>query len=315
MTISLSREFRLSPTTGGSGISCDASGAFIGSIPLLKRGWAGADQAWEPHDTDDLSRELSLRFGLPIDVSSKANGLSAIARALNAGDIARAQIATLLLQFPDPSRLAKSTSPRDDLIAFVRELHWSGFLAKVWDESKHPRWPGGTMSPYHGGWFAPLGADDSSFGFVADQSAEHDDTDVASNSATLRRAWERYYNRQWPKDPKTGRNQDVAHIKARADGGDDHPTNYRPLPRDEHINEHREAGDFIRWAKRRWSAFRVKGGEQGGGKAGNPAPGPAATPRSSPAPQEQGEPEWGAGPDGEIPPQELEDFSILDDPE
>ncbi len=45
------REFRLTPAGGGHGLACDENGAFIDSIPLLKR----ESDAWEPRGADELS--------------------------------------------------------------------------------------------------------------------------------------------------------------------------------------------------------------------------------------------------------------------
>lgn len=66
----------------------------------------------------------------------------------------------------------------------------------------------------------------------------------------LRREWERAHNRPWPKDPITGRNYDVAHIRALADGGENTLENIRPMHPAEHLAEHLGAGDFARWARR-----------------------------------------------------------------
>ncbi len=95
------RHFRLSPM-GGRGVSCNADGAFVGPVPLLKRtaDFSGRE-AWVPRSTIALNADLGFCYGLPVDVASRADSLIAVARALNDGAILRAKIATLHSQFPD----------------------------------------------------------------------------------------------------------------------------------------------------------------------------------------------------------------------
>ena len=73
-------------------------------------------------------------------------------------------------------------------------------------------------------------------------------------TSKLRQLWEKFWNKKWPKDEKTGKNQDACHKKALADGGDNSPKNIEPKPHDEHIKDHMDKGDFKRW-----------GGRSGGG--------------------------------------------------
>ena len=72
----------------------------------------------------------------------------------------------------------------------------------------------------------------------------------------LRREHERKEGRPWPREPN-GRRYDVAHVVAKADGGTDTVENIRPMPRDEHIAEHKRNGDFSRWGKRSGGSKRA----------------------------------------------------------
>jgi hypothetical protein len=67
------------------------------------------------------------------------------------------------------------------------------------------------------------------------------------SSKTLRGRWEAETGQPWPKDPVSGRNQDVAHTKPLAEGGTNDVNNIEPLPHGEHVRRHTEAGDFRRW--------------------------------------------------------------------
>lgn len=72
------------------------------------------------------------------------------------------------------------------------------------------------------------------------------------NPATprLRREHERKTGQPWPRDPVTGRNYDVSHIVAKADGGTDTVDNIRPQHPVEHRAEHMRNKDFQRWGAR-----------------------------------------------------------------
>jgi hypothetical protein len=155
----LIREFRLSPPGSESGVSCDENGAFVGTVPLLKRSNSDSSDRWEPCDCGELSKQVGAEFGLPIDMSMKSGGLRAISNALNEGNVARAQIATVLLGIPDPPALSKGTGSRDAVVKFIRDLHWSGMIKADWNPDEHPRWParapdsqGGRFAPKDGFW-------------------------------------------------------------------------------------------------------------------------------------------------------------------
>jgi hypothetical protein len=165
----ISRHFGLSEARGCS-ISCSADGVFVGEVPLLERSCRRNDfQQWQPRPADDLNRDLSTRYRLPVDINAKVGGLIAIARALNHGDIFHAQVVALHLQFPDPPALAKIAHDAREIVELAWQLKASGLLKADWDPRKHPRWPAGSPNSI-GGEFAPQGsvADDS---VIADRNS------------------------------------------------------------------------------------------------------------------------------------------------
>jgi len=70
------------------------------------------------------------------------------------------------------------------------------------------------------------------------------------SSRAIRKEWEKTQGEPWPKDSSTGRNQDVVHKNALADGGTNELDNIEPKPHDMHVKEHKDAGDFKRWGAR-----------------------------------------------------------------
>lgn len=154
----MDREFRLAPAGSGRGISCDANGAFVGSVPLLKRSRMNGKDAWQPRDCGQLSEQIGAEFGIPVDLSPKMGGLDAISRALNEDDVARAQIVTLLLAIPDPPPFSEGIPSSDGMIKLVQTLQSSGMIKADWNPDDHPRWPAGAPDS-QGGQFAPQGKD------------------------------------------------------------------------------------------------------------------------------------------------------------
>lgn len=136
------RFFRLFP----GGIECDKDGLRVGGVTLLA---LNAKGGWTPRDDRDLATDLSRLYGFPVDIGSKRAGLTVVATALQSGDIAKAQIAALHLQLPEPinNRSAQETD-RENL---ARDLIACGLLKADADgDAKHPR----TGSPPNPGWFA-----------------------------------------------------------------------------------------------------------------------------------------------------------------
>src|SRR5690348_15553724 len=81
---------------------------------------------WTARPQADLDDAMSARYGHPVDMSTKLGGLSAIADALNRGDVFRAQLGTLALRLPDPPESASGTDPR----RLAALLHGSDMLRR-----------------------------------------------------------------------------------------------------------------------------------------------------------------------------------------
>jgi hypothetical protein len=141
----------------GHGVSCDRAGLFVGAVPLLEpcRNCAGF-QKWRLRPIDELNRDLSKGYGVPVEFDGKIEAIAKIAGALDRGDLLHAHIATLHLQIPDPP-LANTVQSASELVALAKQLHASGLLKRGWDPAKHPRWPAGSADSV-GGRFAPADA-------------------------------------------------------------------------------------------------------------------------------------------------------------
>lgn len=146
--------YRLAAEGDRHGVSCGRDGLYIGATPLLVRvATPGQGTQWVLRPLSDINVALSNCYGFSVDAAAKVRGLEAVARALNQGDLALAQVAALNLCFPDPPPLEK------------RDIVEPQAISKgAWDATRHPRWPAGDASG-RGGQFQPAGAgssDDSS---------------------------------------------------------------------------------------------------------------------------------------------------------
>lgn len=129
-------------------VACDASGLTVGPAALLR---AARDGRWSVRPIDEINRDLSACYGLPVDASKKNHGLTGVARALDSGNLALAGITSLLLSFPDPPSMEKDARSDEALFALGEAL-WRSGLLKDWDPNKHLR-TGAAPNP---GWFAPV---------------------------------------------------------------------------------------------------------------------------------------------------------------
>ena len=98
--------------------------------------------------------------------------------------------------------------------------------------------------------------------FLPESAAAFEEGDlqeiVNPHHRRLRGEWKRAEGRPWPKTSE-GRNFDVAHTKAVADGGTNTLDNIQPMHPDEHKAQHRLNGDHARFG-RRSSIARAFGG-------------------------------------------------------
>jgi hypothetical protein len=146
------RAFSLAAKRGSEGVSCDASGVFVGGVPLL-RPPSAERRYWTIRLAAEINKELTVRYGLPIDIGSKAGAVSLIAAALNRGDLAMASIAAVQMQFPDPPPLGKTRESQDEVVRRARELDRSDLLKFFWNPAQHPR----AGVPPNPGWFTLVG--------------------------------------------------------------------------------------------------------------------------------------------------------------
>jgi hypothetical protein len=123
-----------------------------------------------------LNQILSTIYGVEVDAATRVDGLAAVARALERGDVAHAQLVALFLRMPEPPRLSKaSRRPSEEvLLDLVTSLLAAGLLKLDWDPAKHPRWPAGTDGGV-GGEFSPVGDG----GSPSDRSGPHFDQGIA----------------------------------------------------------------------------------------------------------------------------------------
>lgn len=105
---------RLASATDEFGVSCDENGPRIGPIRLLKR----TEQGFEPRWVGELDFVLSAALNCPVQFANKIGGLTAVAHALEKGDMARAMLITQFMWLPSlPNEEALQRAVKADSLA------------------------------------------------------------------------------------------------------------------------------------------------------------------------------------------------------
>ena len=168
--------FRLTPRDHHSGVACDQTGTYVADVALLAQRTDDVGRiVWMPRPVATLNLLMSESYGIPVDMTSKVDGLRAIANAFNTGNLTLATIATLHLRLPDPPT-RKARFGQGDLVKLALGLRGCGILKAGWDPSKHPRWPAGDTES-RGGQFAPAEQGDSEAPSSSQNVADHSSSD------------------------------------------------------------------------------------------------------------------------------------------
>ncbi|MGA2487614.1 MAG: hypothetical protein ABSF49_16730, partial [Roseiarcus sp.] len=148
-SMQFARHFRLSEAAG-RGVRCDESGLYVGATPLLERKASpGGRSGWRPRPLADLDRELGEAYRERVAFAGKLPGLATIASALDRGEIARAQIAAVLLGLPDPIEASALKSISDQARNLTSELKRAGILAASVGNDERESSQMEKFNPYH----------------------------------------------------------------------------------------------------------------------------------------------------------------------
>jgi hypothetical protein len=106
--------FRLAKR-GGDGLCCDARGVALGPVVLVETADANGRRVYRVRPAEEIARILALAYDpfSPDDLAPRLSGLDLAARALEAGDMAKAAVATVLLKLPPLSAEAMAKVARD----------------------------------------------------------------------------------------------------------------------------------------------------------------------------------------------------------
>lgn len=87
---------------GGAGLACDERGVTLGPITLVDPSSSNGKSVYRARPAEEIARALARAYG-PFsadELARRLSGLDVAARALEAGDLAKAGIATVLLRLP-----------------------------------------------------------------------------------------------------------------------------------------------------------------------------------------------------------------------
>jgi len=106
--------FRLTER-GGDGLCCDRRGIALGPVALVEAANANGRRVYRLRPAEEIARALALAYDpfTPDDLARRLSGLDVAARALEADDLAKATVATVLMKLPPLSADAMAKLARD----------------------------------------------------------------------------------------------------------------------------------------------------------------------------------------------------------
>ena len=106
--------FRLTKR-GGEGLCCDLRGVALGPVALIEAAEANGRRVYRVRPAEEIARTLALAYDpfTPDDLACRLSGLDIAAHALEAGDMAKAMVATALLKLPPLSADAVAKLARE----------------------------------------------------------------------------------------------------------------------------------------------------------------------------------------------------------
>jgi hypothetical protein len=100
---------------GGEGVCCDWHGVGLGPVALVEAAAARGRRVYRLRPAEEIARTLALAYGpfAADDLARRLSGLEVAARALEAGDLAKAMVAAVQLKLPPLAPEAAAKLARD----------------------------------------------------------------------------------------------------------------------------------------------------------------------------------------------------------